>query len=129
VALSHSEAKKPQQIPTQPSNPTKSTSCLRQPPILLLIQEMGMLKNHWIFFISNKWHPTHNHSSNPWTFLVPKGQKPRVVHLDVNGISLDISEEAKNQNRTPTLWFSQDVLKSRLESSCSNRKILSTHFT
>jgi len=40
---------------------------------------------------------------------VPKGQKPRVVHLDVNGISLDISEEAKNQNQTPTLWFSQDV--------------------
>jgi hypothetical protein len=72
---------------------------------------MGMLKNHWIFFISNKWHPTHTHSSNPWTFLVPKGQKPRVVHLDVNGISLDISEEAKNQNQTPTLWFSQDVLK------------------
>jgi hypothetical protein len=34
-----------------------------------------------------------------------------VVHLDVNGISLDISEEAKNQNQTPTLWFSQDVLK------------------
>jgi hypothetical protein len=60
---------------------------------------------------------------------VPKGQKPRVVHLDVNGISLDLSEEAKNQNQTPTLWFSQDVLKSRLEISCSNRKILGTHFT
>jgi hypothetical protein len=42
---------------------------------------------------------------------VPKGQKPRVVHLDVNGISLDISEEARNQNQTPTLWLSQDVLK------------------
>ncbi len=37
--------------------------------------------------------------------------EPRVVHLDVNGISLEISEEAKNQNQTPTLWFSQDVLK------------------
>ncbi len=130
LALSDSKAKKPQQILTQPSNPTRSTSCLRQPPILLLTQEMGMLNDHWIFFISDKWHPTHNHSSNPWTFLVPKGQKPRVVHLDVNGISLVISEEAKNQNQTPnSLVFTRCTKNSRLEISCSNRKILGTHFT